>query len=62
MKNCYSYNHSCRPMRDSYSNNPIAMAYVPIQQWSTLYEPVKALHCGTAFPELNLKFCGRRER
>ncbi|MBQ3061433.1 MAG: spore coat associated protein CotJA [Lachnospiraceae bacterium] len=49
-------------MRDSYSNNPIAMAYVPIQQWSTLYEPVKALHCGTAFPELNLKFCGRRER
>ena len=53
--NYYSCNRRCQ-------NKPIAMAYVPMQQWSTLYEPCKALYAGTAFPELDLIFCGRRCR
>lgn len=35
---------------------PLAMAYVPFQQISQTYEPEKALHEGTLFPELNFPF------
>ena len=62
MKNCYSCNHGCRPMNERCSNMSLAMAYVRPQRFNTLYEPMKALHNGTAFPELNLIFCGRRDR
>ena len=41
---------------------PIAMAYVPIQQWQQIYEPDVALERGTAFAELDLPFLGRRVR
>lgn len=48
--------------RDSSScnlcNMPIAMAYVPMQQWKTTYSPSEALCNGTVFPELNLPFKG----
>ena len=38
---------------------PLAMAYVPFQQWGNIYEPYRALQRGTIFPELDLPFCGR---
>ena len=38
---------------------PIAMAYVPIQQWKTVYSLKDGLHRGTIFPELDLPFEGR---
>ena len=38
---------------------PIAMAYVPMQQWKTTYSQAEALHRGTVFPELDLPFEGR---
>ncbi len=37
----------------------LAMAYVPWQKWEPLYEEEKALAAGTAFPSLDLPFCGR---
>jgi len=39
---------------------PVAMAYVPWQQWGMVYELEKALCVGTIFPELNKPFCGVR--
>lgn len=39
---------------------PIAMAYVPWQQWGELYDADCALRQGTIFKELNKVFCGVR--
>ncbi len=39
---------------------PVAMAYVPWQYFQEVYDPDKALRCGTIFPELNKPFLGRR--
>ena len=39
---------------------PIAMAYVPWQHFTQVYEPDKALAYGTIFPELNKPFLGKR--
>ena len=36
----------------------LAMAYVPMQQFKTVYEPNEALQYGTIFPELNKPFLG----
>lgn len=41
-------------------NYPVAMAYVPWQQWHTVYDLERALSCGTIFPELNKPFRGVR--
>lgn len=41
---------------------PIAMAYVPWQQWRDLYEPCKALERGTLFMELDKPFLGKGGR
>ena len=41
---------------------PIAMAYVPMQEWGALYKAEQAICEGTAFPELNRIFCGVRGR
>ena len=41
---------------------PLAMAYVPMQQWNDLYKPKTAICEGTAFPDLNKIFCGVRGR
>ena len=38
------------------SEYPIAMAYVPWQQWQTTYPLDQALMQGTIFPELDLQF------
>ncbi|MBE6541364.1 MAG: spore coat associated protein CotJA [Ruminococcaceae bacterium] len=35
---------------------PIAMAYVPRQEWHRIYEAEEALQMGTLFNELNLPF------
>lgn len=42
----------------AFANMPIAMAYVPWQEWRSIYEPEKGLHCGTIFEELNKPFRG----
>lgn len=39
-------------------NRPIAMAYVPVQQWETPYEAEEAFARGTVFPSLDLPFTG----
>lgn len=39
---------------------PVAMAYVPWQQWYTVYDLEKGLTCGTIFPELDKPFRGVR--
>ena len=44
----------------SKKNYPPAMAYVPWQNFTTVYEPDKALEVGTIFPELNRPFLGKR--
>ena len=44
--------------RDSLSELPIAMAYVPWQEWRDIYNPDRALSRGTIFEELDLPFRG----
>lgn len=50
----------CKDSNPHMRHMPIAMAYVPMQKWSELNSPETALCQGTAFPELNLIFCGSR--
>lgn len=38
---------------------PLAMSYVPWQQWQNIYEPSKGLWVGTIFQDLDLPFCER---
>lgn len=42
------------------SGYPIAMAYVPWQDYGNIYPLQQALRSGTMFQELNLDFAGRR--
>lgn len=35
---------------------PLAMAYVPFQQWGEVYDEDDAFEAGTLFPELNFPF------
>lgn len=42
------------------SGMPIAMAYVPWQNYGSIYSLPQALQSGTLFCELNLDFAGRR--
>ena len=37
---------------------PLAMAYVPWQQWRAIYEVEKGFHRGTIFEELDKPFKG----
>jgi hypothetical protein len=71
MRNCNGMeqeNRSCgckSPLPYENAKFPVAMAYVPWQKFTSVYEPDKALEIGTIFPELNLPFyggrgCGRR--
>ena len=49
--------------RTECGNNPIlAMARVPVQDWSATYEPEIALSRGTLFPSLDLPFIGKEVR
>ena len=47
----------CMAGRD-FENWPIAMAYVPMQQWEETYDPDQALQAGTIFPSLDLPLLG----
>lgn len=38
----------------------VGMAYVPFQQFGTVYQPEMGFDNGTAFPDLNKPFYGRR--
>lgn len=42
------------------SGFPVAMAYVPWQDYGNIYAQPQALRNGTMFAELNLDFAGRR--
>lgn len=44
---------------DMLEGMPLAMAYVPWQNWRKIYEPEKAFHRGTIFEELDKPFLGR---
>ena len=37
-------------------NAPLAMAYVPFQEWGEVYDDDSALARGTLFPDLDLPF------
>lgn len=39
---------------------PVAMAYVPCQKFTECFDPCRALHAGTIFPDLCKPFCGKR--
>lgn len=39
---------------------PLAMAYVPCQNFTNTFHLQKALQVGTIFPELCMPFCGKR--
>lgn len=38
---------------------PLAMAYVPYQEWKSVYTENVALERGTIFPELDMPFTGK---
>ena len=47
--------------KDQNDTLPLAMAYVPMQQWQKLYTPDVGLLRGTLFAQLDLPFLGERE-
>lgn len=51
-------NTKCGCDSDRLSGMPLAMAYVPWQEWRSIYEVEKAIHCGTIFEELYKPFRG----
>ena len=57
---CNNVCADCSQERDMVYGMPLAMAYVPWQQFGCTYEPEQALQAGTIFPELDLPFYGRR--
>ena len=54
---------TCPPMVDDRTpfpaHTPVAMAYVPYQNMTEVYEPEHALQVGTIFPELDKPFPGK---
>ena len=48
-------------MKDYFEKYPLAMAYVPWQHFTKMYENLeKGYQAGTIFPELDKPFTGRR--
>lgn len=43
---------------DELNGMPLAMAYVPWQEWRNIYEAEKGFHIGTIFEELDKPFRG----
>lgn len=61
--NNMSYTNNRQPIervtkKDSLSDMPIAMAYVPWQKWQNIYDAEKGFSNGTIFQDLNLPFYG----
>ena len=52
--------NDCSRGRDMLYGVPLAMGYVPWQNFECTYEPAQALQAGTIFPELDKPFYGRR--
>lgn len=50
----------CIRERDMFYGAPLAMGYVPWQNFECTYEPAQGLKAGTIFPELDKPFYGRR--
>ena len=50
--------NSCCDRDDALEVMPLAMAYVPWQNWRKIYEPEKAFCRGTIFEELDKPFHG----
>lgn len=48
----------CR-REDSLSGLPLAMAYVPWQEWRKIYDVCEGFHRGTIFKELDMPFLGK---
>ena len=47
--------------KENLVNFPLAMAYVPMQQFNGICDNLEEAFCdGTVFPELNKPFIGRR--
>lgn len=56
----FSQMYPMQPLQGSMPKNPVlAMAYVPFQKLSEIYEPEAALNAGTLFPALDKPFLGR---
>lgn len=54
----YRDTSSCCDRDDVLEGMPLAMAYVPWQNWRKIYEPEKAFCRGTIFEELDKPFQG----
>lgn len=46
----------CYDNYDVLQDMPLAMSYVPWQQWQNVYDGAKGLECGTIFEELKFPF------
>lgn len=57
---CGTVSNSCQKPTYELDSLPLAMAYVPWQNFHTVYEVDKALGYGTIFPELYKPFLGKR--
>ena len=55
---CHECECSCK-RTDPLQDLPIAMAYVPWQQWRNLHDLCYGFQCGTIFQELEKPFCGK---
>lgn len=53
-------NCDCGDRNEHMRHMPVGIGYVPMQKWEEMYDPATALCQGTAFPSLNLIFCGKR--
>jgi hypothetical protein len=47
----------CQAESAAHSSHALAMAYVPWQEWNSIYDADKGLHCGTIFEDLYKPFC-----
>ena len=59
-RNRNSCDDDCSRGRDMLYGVPLAMGYIPWQNFECTYEPAQALQVGTIFPELDKPFYGRR--
>lgn len=58
-KDYYDTKYTSPPCsRDFWNQLPLAMAYVPWQDWKYLYEIEKGFHRGTIFEKLDKPFLG----
>ncbi|XCP84191.1 spore coat associated protein CotJA [Roseburia hominis] len=54
----YNEPSPCCEHDDELSQMPLAMAYVPWQNWKRIYDKEQAFCRGTIFEELDKPFCG----